>query len=415
MITEKKIQYYWWYRKWFFVIFSMAFLGHLSAQKTVMDTVGNVYKIVTIGNQTWMAENLKTSKYNDGKDIPYIEDDYDWTKTQVGAYCWYNNDTTFGEKLGALYNGFAVDEEKLCPNGWHIPSDEEWTELESFFQRDKKNKTAGYYLKSKRKEFKALPGGYRLDANGLFNYVTFSGFWWTSTEADPEYNESKVNWIRGLFAHNDNVCRDYHSKNHGHSVRCIQDPKPIEYGTVSDLDGNSYKTVVIGKQTWMAENLKTTKYNDGTTINLLKQHSPSSDSANGVYCWFNHQSSYKKMYGALYDWYAINTKKLCPSGWHVPSDVEWKKLINYIKEEGHALSEGTILKSDQYGFSAVSGGCCYSDGGTFNSLGSYGYWWSSSENGILEAWSYNMYYEQDYVGKNNFNKHCCLSVRCVRN
>jgi len=101
-------------------------------------------------------------------------------------------------------------------------------------------------------------------------------------------------------------------------------------GIVKDAEGNLYKTVKIGIQTWMAENLRTSKYNDATAIPLVADDSAWINDKTGAYCWYNNDVAFKYPYGALYNWYAVNTGKLCPTDWHVATDAEWSILINYL-------------------------------------------------------------------------------------
>jgi uncharacterized protein (TIGR02145 family) len=168
----------------------------------------------------------------------------------------------------------------------------------------------------------------------------------------------------------------------------------IAVKTLSDADGNVYQAVTIGTQTWMAENLKTTKYNDGTNIPAeifwIQVHSP-------AYCWYDDDDvKYKDLYGALYNLYAVETEKICPTGWHVPSDDEWITLETYITNDGVLGSERTALKAtsgwnrdnngtDNYGFTALPGGYRSNYDGSFSSVGDYAYWWSSTHLGSENA------------------------------
>jgi len=103
--------------------------------------------------------------------------------------------------------------------------------------------------------------------------------------------------------------------------------------SLKDIDGNSYKTVTIGSQVWMAENLKTTKYNDGTSIPMIPENNAWTGLTSPAFSWYNNDSTEnKKTYGALYNWYTVNTNKLCPTGWHVPADAEWMTLTTYLKD-----------------------------------------------------------------------------------
>ena len=108
------------------------------------------------------------------------------------------------------------------------------------------------------------------------------------------------------------------------------DEKSFSTSQIKDADGNTYTTVTIGTQIWMVENLKTTKYNDGTAISNLTEDDAWANATSGGYCWYNNDISYKNPYGALYNWYATSTDKLCPAGWHVPLLDEWNALIDYL-------------------------------------------------------------------------------------
>lgn len=167
---------------------------------TMMDQEGNVYKTVKIGSQTWMAENLRTSKYNDGAPIPLIINDDEWERTTSGGYSNYNhsNNPSDVATYGRLYNGYAVSSGKLAPEGWHIPTDEEWQELANkswgldeaggrlkeigTTHWDWPNTSAG-----NQTGFTALPGGERV-ANGSFRDKGIYGRWWSSTVIETERN-----------------------------------------------------------------------------------------------------------------------------------------------------------------------------------------------------------------------------------
>jgi uncharacterized protein (TIGR02145 family) len=175
----------------------------------------------------------------------------------------------------------------------------------------------------------------------------------------------------------------------------MEEPNPnLTYGKVSDIDGNDYKTIQIGIQEWMAENLKTTKYNDGNSIPNVTDFIEWSDLITGVYCWYkNDASAYKATYGALYNWFTVSTGKLCPAGWHVPSDAEWTTLYGYLggagvaggklKETGttHWISPNTGATNSS-GFTALPGGTLSlfndPDFSGWGDPGSSGIWWSAS-------------------------------------
>ena len=200
--------------------------------------------------------------------------------------------------------------------------------------------------------------------------------------------------------------------------------------TVTDIDGNVYRTVTIGTQVWTVENLKTTKLNDGTPIPLLTDNTEWRSLTTPGYSWYNNDAAtYKTTYGALYNWHAVNTGKLAPTGWHVPTDAELTILTTYLGGEGIAggkmKSTGTIEAgtglwyspntgaTNESGFTAVPAGSRSLDG-TFGDIGDDGYWWSSSEYGTNYAWSRDLYYGLSTVGRSNDLKNFGLSVRCLR-
>jgi uncharacterized protein (TIGR02145 family) len=195
---------------------------------TVRDIDGNIYRTVEIGLQTWMAENLKTTSYKDGQPIPRIMDDAVWQSDEKGAYCHYNNEFSNKYLYGALYNWHAVNTGLLCPDGWHVPTDIEWTILTDFLDGEI---GAGGKLKevetthwnspnsgaTNETGFTALPGGSRHSTNGFY-YLGSDGYWWTSTESP-----GNLAYYRYLFSGDPNM-RTYDSdQKNGYSVRCVKD------------------------------------------------------------------------------------------------------------------------------------------------------------------------------------------------
>jgi len=194
--------------------------------------------------------------------------------------------------------------------------------------------------------------------------------------------------------------------------------------TVRDIEGNVYHTVTIGTQVWMAENLKTTKYRDGTAIALVTDSAAWAELTTPAYCWYNNDIANKATYGALYNWYAVNTGKLAPAGWHVPSDTEWVTLTNYLggrdvaggklKEAGTAHWEyPNEAATNSTGFSALPGGYRVSNG-AFYGIGSYGNWWSASATDASFSWGRRMYHTYANVYRNDYYVQNGFSVRCVR-
>jgi len=194
---------------------------------------------------------------------------------------------------------------------------------------------------------------------------------------------------------------------------------------VIDVDGNKYKTVKIGKQVWMAENLKVTHYRNGDPISNITINRNWEKLKTGAYCNYNNDESYVPVYGRLYNWYAVNdVRGLAPEGWHVPTDEEWRTLVDYL---GGNLIAGDKLKetgterwsspntgaTNESGFSGLPGGYRYYDG-TFYYLGSYAYFWSASSYLGGYAWSRRLVYDCSDVRRYYSGMRGGFSVRCVR-
>ncbi len=204
----------------------------------------------------------------------------------------------------------------------------------------------------------------------------------------------------------------------------------MTYGSVSDIEGNIYKTIQAGTQTWMAENLITAMLNDGTSVPNITEDQDWTALTTPGYSWYNNESNYTKGYGALYNWHAVNTGKLCPAGWHVPSDNEWTVFVDFlggmdaanakIRETG--TTHWQSLTSDATnisGFSALPGGCRFSDG-QFNGFGILMYFWSSTEYFQSGGQSLDWMYLNDErgtfsgSGRGSTSSNDGLSVRCVK-
>jgi uncharacterized protein (TIGR02145 family) len=199
------------------------------APPTVTDADGNVYHTVTIGTQVWIEEDLRTTRYNDGRPIPLVADAATWGKLTTPAYCWYDNDgTTYKNTYGALYNWHAVNSGKLAPAGWHIPSDSEWTVLSTFLGGESvaaaKLKEAGssHWTRvnagTNSSGFTALPAGCR-SYTGAFVSINEGVAWWSRTQhSDP------FSWLRLIYVDEQQaIIRDASFKTLGCSVRCVKD------------------------------------------------------------------------------------------------------------------------------------------------------------------------------------------------
>ncbi|MFO7575891.1 MAG: fibrobacter succinogenes major paralogous domain-containing protein [Bacteroidales bacterium] len=196
------------------------------------------------------------------------------------------------------------------------------------------------------------------------------------------------------------------------------------YGSVSDIEGNEYKTIQIGTMIWMAENLRTSTANDGTPIESVPGNSEWNSLSTPAFCWPQNDEVYKDLYGALYNWYSVNTGKLCPEGWHVPTDEEWTSLSTYLGDMGTAagmLKETETIHwqvpnsgaTNETGFTALPGGGRDFAIGGFYDPGYAGIWWSSTQYSDSEAWSRLMYYNSARLFRNSYIKKNGYSVRCV--
>ena len=519
--------------------------------ENINDVDGNSYKTVYIGTQQWMGENLKVSKYNDGTDIPNITDNTQWSQLTTGAWVYYNNDIANNTKYGKLYNWYAVSattngNKNVCPTGWHVPTDAEWTALKDYLGGESvaggKMKEVGTtsWLSPNTEAmntslFTGLPGGSRA-TNGYYSNFGNLGNWWSSSEFNTidAWNQT-LGWLTG------NAGKGWYPKKDGLSVRCLKDEsnntqQPIQgaiqtidcstatnngtltantsasgvssviaytggnggthtgqtitstgvtgltatlaagtfangngsltyeisgtpsengtasfevniggktciltrniitptsgYGTnITDVDGNTYKTVYIGTQQWMGENLKTSKYSDGTTIPEITDNTQWANLTTGAWAYYNNDAANNTKYGKLYNWYAVNktsngNKNVCPTGWHVPTDAEWTVLTDYL---GGANVAGGKMKevgttswkspnTDATNTSLFTGlpGGYRSNHAVYGNFGDSGYWWSSTEKANYNAVTRYLYYSIGNANTNHTLETYGLSVRCLR-
>jgi uncharacterized protein (TIGR02145 family) len=204
-----------------------------------------------------------------------------------------------------------------------------------------------------------------------------------------------------------------------------------EIGTMTDIDGNTYQTIKIGDQWWMAENLEVTHYHNGEAIPNVTDDTAWESLITGAWCSYNNDDGNVETYGRLYNWYVINDSRgLTPEGWHVASDVEWQTLVDYLGgsivasdkmkttgtiEEGDGLwYSSNIGATNESGFSALPGGCRFY-GSAFTSISVLTTFWSSStgyDSG--SAWTRSLDYSTSVVYRNNYGKRLGCSVRCVK-
>ena len=413
------------------------------------DGDGNTYGTTKIGTQRWLAENLKTTTYNDGTAIPNVTNGATWAGLTTHAYCWYNNDAATNKDVyGALYNWYVVDNAKnVCPTGWHVPSECEWKKLTNYLggasiAGGKLKETGTTHWNSPNTSatdevcFSALPSAYR-EANGAFNGLNkYNINWSTTQDATNTYGrQSSLAFDNAAVSYSDSY------KQNGLSIRCIEDdPFVCGTSTVTDVDGNTYNTVKIGCQCWIKQNLKVTHYPDGTAIPLVTDNTAwvnlGDNNTDDAYCYYNNNSS--SAYGALYTWAAAmgdnavssstnpsGVQGICPDGWHLPSDAEWTELTDYLG--GESIAGGKLKETgtthwnspntgatNSSGFTGLPGGDRYNYNGSFNYVGIYGYWWSATESSTSVAWKRRMNYDNANVIRNLNDKSYGFSVRCVR-
>lgn len=446
--------------------------------ETVMDIDGNVYKTVKIGTQVWTTSNLKTLRLNDGTPIPNVQDNALWTGIKTPAFCTYENDEkiTSDNTLiyignGALYNAYAINSNKLAPNGWHIPSYEEWITMQEYL-----GGSADAYEKitQDKNGFFATKAGIRAGA-GIFKYGNKSCYWWSSTAINNDYNiafyvSEDIEGVVSALSHS----------NYGYSVRLVKNSEPenqvqketsqtesdIDPETVTDIDGNVYHTLKIGTQTWMVENLKTTKYRNGDLIETSKK--PTTDLTkvdSPKYQWaYGANESNAAIYGRLYTWFAAtDSRNIAPVGWHVPSRWEWELMKYYLEANsfqndtsdwlgatcfaksisattnwnissttGSVGNEDFPEKRNATGFTALPGGYRFNLGdnkfgpGAFLAMGSFAYFWTSSEYKLKYKTAYKSVIDVDkafqiYISsdesrvvEDQSSKKDGLSVRCIK-
>jgi len=202
-------------------------------------------------------------------------------------------------------------------------------------------------------------------------------------------------------------------------------PEDEGNGTATDIEGNTFKTVSIGSQVWMAENLKVTHFRNGDPIPLISDDSQWYDLTSGACCNYDNDLTKVEVYGRLYNWYAVNdSRKIAPKGWHVPSDAEWQALIDYLggdevaggklKETGTDYWTGPNTgATNESGFSALPGG--FRDAyGNFNSIGGSAWFWTTTASSDHAAWYWMLSYAQANAVHETYSKRSAYSVRCIQ-
>ena len=202
----------------------------------ILDYDGNIYSTIQIGDQLWLVENLQVTHYNNGDEIPTNYGYFEWEHASSGAYAIYDEDSSIGQMYGFLYNWFAVgDERGICPIGWHVPSDDEFTILVDYIggediaggkMKESGHEHWGYYSDeategaTNESGFTALPGGFRHESAGSFHSLGSDAYFWSSTEMSDGGIPARC---RQLYKEGSLIDRTGRDKNSGFSVRCVKD------------------------------------------------------------------------------------------------------------------------------------------------------------------------------------------------
>ncbi len=200
---------------------------------------------------------------------------------------------------------------------------------------------------------------------------------------------------------------------------------PVSGNTITDVDGNVYRTVTIGDQVWMAENLKTTKLRDGTAIANVTSDEAWKTASTPAYCLYDNESSNKKTYGALYNWFCVQTNKICPAGWHIPTQAEYDILGKFLggrPEAGGQLKESGTANwfppntggTNSSGFTGLPAGFRMAHG-PFASIGRLTHFWTSTQYRGYDSYSVKLEYNMKELGvtSNTANVHG-MSIRCIK-
>lgn len=283
---------------------------------SVTDIDGNSYRVIAAGNLLVMDENLRVTRYQNGDAVLQAPNQNDWLppRSANGAYAYFRNDIAWVKRFGCLYNYAVVkDTRNICPAGWRIPNNEEWKKLVETIRSTRYSNSSF---------FTTPPNVFRFSGGDFEFRDNSSGALWSSTPPGDANKFFNTLW-NADFTNLWEPIKQQYSNGIGLCIRCIRDmPKKEELAalqqTVADKNGNTYRTVQLGKQTWMAEDLRATVLNDGTPLNNNKTNMPALSEA------------------GKYNFWAVNTGKLCPAGWKVPSVFEWDELINFYGGENTA-------------------------------------------------------------------------------
>lgn len=397
----------------------------------------NISDNTTIGKQIWMAKNLNVDKFRNGDPIPEAKTEAEWNQAFINKqpiWCYYEFDPENGEKYGKLYNVYALnDPRELAPEGWRIPTNDDWVKLIDFAggprHAGKKLKYTDFWEDYNGKSgngtnevgFAGLPGG-GVNLARFFSDPGSYGCWWSSTK-DRDSNSLYLSIGNGetsgfLFMES---CRN----SQGNSVRCILNNKESGKTDANSTKLKAVNEVAIGKQIWMSENLNTEKFRNGDPIPEAKTYEEWIQAAKNkqpAFCYYNNNPDNGDRYGKLYNWYAVGDPRgLAPDDWRIPTNDDWNRLIDFL---GGPPNAGKKMKhtdfwleedngTNESGFSGLPSGLANM---SFDGIGTSSSWWSATEHGgdARSGWSVNLI-GRSYAKVAERSKESFISVRCIRN
>jgi uncharacterized protein (TIGR02145 family) len=415
------------------------------------------YKTVRIGNQIWLAENLYAARFNNGDIIPEASTAEQWRTAAINkqpAWCYFNNDPNTEILYGKLYNWYAIkDPRGIAPNGWFIPSNGEWNELyvslgDGNLVANKLKHSKGWDDKngSNKNGFSAIPNCYRNETGEFIcNDVKSSSFWAIDNE---EYNMGQVHCL--VKDQNKVVINPFEMGNQGegHPVRCFSNV-------------NFFQEVSLASNVWMKQNLCVFRFRNGDPIpeaSSTEEWQNATKNRQPAWCYYNNEPTNSKIYGVLYNWYAISDSRgLAPNGWQIASESDWQKIektygsnfngrIPSVEESKEYNKQiGLYLKSikgwetyynpylgkvngngnDYSGFTGLPGGSrlpkIYENMDSwrnvndllFQGIGVQGVWWTNTEKDNTKAFCYVLSSEFG-LDPHADSKGWGFSVRCVK-
>ena len=406
------------------------------------------YKTVVIGTQEWMAEDLRENTFCDGEPIEEVKDSVQWANLTRPAFAYYKNDKLKYGNAPKIYNWYTLTGGRnVCPCGWHVPSYSEWQTLIDYLGgRDRAagalkatgNLKEGSGLweypnlaATNSSGFSAIPQPYRA-GSGHFSYGAYGSAWWVSagigtsvTSIGVSYNREDIIW-GGANSLDPSIST---WRRAGGSVRCLND-KEVVIAEPFVKETYTYKTVKIGTQEWMAEDLKNNTYCNGEPIEEVKKELDWSNLKRAAFVYVQNDKVQYGAMGKLYNWYAAtDARNICPCGWHVPTSKEWEVLANFLGGStvaGLALKATGTLQSNtglwnepnsatnSSGFSAIPNAVRSVNGFTFNSV--VANWWASTPVDVDFAKSvYVQNTKEDFfINDAGLNKPVGIAVRCVK-